>query len=663
MRARVHCMLFSFELEGRLIRPRILIPSLLLLAVFAYPARSAAQFQEPTQEELKLTADPKAPGAAAMYLYREDITDQTDNSHTYYERIKVLTEKGKELATVRIPYEVGTDKVTELQARTIHADGAVIPLTEKPADLVDYKSKDVQFKSEVFTMPAVDVGSILEYRVRVKYAIYVAAPTWWIQQPYYVRKAHYAFKSNSSWTGLGYEARIGSDAKVVKDKKGFYALDLTDVPPLPDEDWMPPLNIFKWRVEFFYSDFSSNDAYWKEAGRVWSEAVRDFANPSGLLKKTAAELIAPGDSEMQKARKIYAEVMKLENTDFTRHKSEVERKKEKIKDIHKAEDVWKERTGTSDELALLYVALARAAGLEVEPMKVVDRNRALFDESLLNSRQLDDYIAVAQLDGKEIFLDPGEKMCAFGTLHWKHSLATGFRLAGKEGSLSRTPGANYKESSMQRVADISIDASGAVSGPTRFILTGQDALYWRQVALENDQDEVKKRFNEFVQDQFPEGVQVNFDHFIGLDDYESNLIAVVKIGGNIGAVTGKHMFFPGLLFQARAKHPFIAQDKRATPIDVHYPKTEADDVTYRLPPGWVIESAPQNSSGAWPGSAVFQIASKANGDTVKVERTLLYNFTILGPADYPNLRDFYLKLAAADQQQLVLARASAAKGN
>jgi hypothetical protein len=34
-----------------------------------------AQFQQPTDEELKMTADPKAPGAAAVYLNLEEITN------------------------------------------------------------------------------------------------------------------------------------------------------------------------------------------------------------------------------------------------------------------------------------------------------------------------------------------------------------------------------------------------------------------------------------------------------------------------------------------------------------------------------------------------------------------------------------------------------------
>lgn len=76
--------------------------SLLLFAI-ASPALLPAQFQPPTDEELTMTAYPKAPGADAAYLNVEEITDDTRHFHRSYARIKVLAEKGKEVAAVEIP--------------------------------------------------------------------------------------------------------------------------------------------------------------------------------------------------------------------------------------------------------------------------------------------------------------------------------------------------------------------------------------------------------------------------------------------------------------------------------------------------------------------------------------------------------------------------------
>ncbi len=80
--------------------------AILLLAALS-PALVCAQFQQPTDDELKMTADPKAPGADAVYLDIEEIANDPMHYQTYYARIKVLTEKGKELATVETPLSEG----------------------------------------------------------------------------------------------------------------------------------------------------------------------------------------------------------------------------------------------------------------------------------------------------------------------------------------------------------------------------------------------------------------------------------------------------------------------------------------------------------------------------------------------------------------------------
>jgi hypothetical protein len=624
-----------------------------------------------------MTSDPKAPGADAVYLYREEVTDDSIQAHSYYERIKVLTEKGKELATIRIPYEHGVDTVKDVQGRTIHADGTIIPLAAKPTDLMDFKAKNFQVNTVVFTLPSVEVGSILEYRLVVRSPDNrVSEPVWEIQQPYFVHKAHYSFhphlrpgegvvdRSGNALTRLMTSARIGPGDKLdYNSMRDTYSIDLTDIPVIPDDAWMPPMNALKWRIEFYYTNAATGGEFWMNAGKHWARQAEEFTNPSGGLKSAVAGIITPSDTDEQKARKIYAAVQKLDNTAFSRRKSQVERKNEKLKDIHNAEDVWKQQSGADDEIALLFVAMARAAGLKVYPVQVVDRNRAVFDDHYLSVTQLDDYLAVVVLGGNDVYLDPGQKMCPFGILDWKHTVTAGFRLTDSGVVLATTPAMTYKSSSTMRIADLNIAPDGAVKGSVRFVMSGADALHWRQLALENDQDEIKKLFNESIQNDLPDGVQGDFNHFLALDDYNSNLMAFVNVSGNIGSATGKHFFLPALFFQARAKQPFAAQEKRITPVDVHYAKTEQDEVTYHLPPGFTLESTPQPADAAWPNHAALKTVFSSTPDGTTVTRTLVYNFVLLAPADYPSLHDFYQKVATADQQQLVLTRATVAKGN
>ena len=116
--------------------PRHLLSRSALLALLALtPVLHAQKFQEPSRADLQMTADPAAPGAPAVYL---DIQETTDNRSHYvseYARIKVLTEAGKEYATVEVPRS-GGQAPPIIEGRTIHPDGTIVPLTGKAADLL-----------------------------------------------------------------------------------------------------------------------------------------------------------------------------------------------------------------------------------------------------------------------------------------------------------------------------------------------------------------------------------------------------------------------------------------------------------------------------------------------------------------------------------------------
>jgi hypothetical protein len=474
----------------------------------------------------------------------------------------------------------------------------------------------------------------------------------------YVTDSHERILDRLTWVTVGFPPE-----SVVQDSQKRFTVDLTDIPPIPSDDWMPPLNTLKWRVDFYYTYAHSSQEFWESEGKVWAKNAEHFTNPSNQLKQAVSQLVAPSDTEEQKARKIYAAVMKLDNTRFSRTKSEAERKAEKLKPVKGAEDVWKQQSGSDDDIALLFVALGRAAGLKVWPMEVVDRSKAFLDVRNLRSGQLDDYIAVVELGGKDVFLDPGQKMCPFAMLSWKHTMASGFRLSDKGAILGSTPQGTYKNALVQRNADLTIDPDGGVDGSIRYVMTGPEALHWRQLALQNDPDEVKKQFNESIRGDMPDGVEVDFDHFLALDEYESNLMSVVKVTGNIATATGKHVFLPGLFFESHAKHPFVAQDKRIVPIDVHYASMVQDEVVYHLPPGFTVESAPQATTLSWPNHAMLKISSATKNNDVTVVRSFAHNYAILDSKEYTDLHDYYQKIATADQQQLVLTRAPATKGN
>jgi hypothetical protein len=194
-------------------------------------------------------------------------------------------------------------------------------------------------------------------------------------------------------------------------------------------------------------------------------------------------------------------------------------------------------------------------------------------------------------------------------------------------------------------------------------ISGQRALYWRQAALRNDEVEVKKQFDQWLVPMVPDGVEAHIDTFTALDNPDLSLTATVNAKGNLGLATSKRLLLPGFFFETRGAHPFVDQAKRLEPIDMQFGEVITDQVTYHLPTGLTVEGAPQDARIPWVGYAVLVTKSKTGPAQITIARLLSRAFTLVKPEQYQDLRAFYQKVAASDQQQLVLTASPAAKGN
>jgi hypothetical protein len=107
--------------------------------------------------DLKMTSEPKAPGAPAIYLYRQVDRDDKGTASTEYNylRIKILTEEGRKYANVEIPFDKEGYKVSRIHARTIRPDGTIVNYEGKIYESTIVKSKTVKYLAKTFSMPDV----------------------------------------------------------------------------------------------------------------------------------------------------------------------------------------------------------------------------------------------------------------------------------------------------------------------------------------------------------------------------------------------------------------------------------------------------------------------------------------------------------------------------
>jgi hypothetical protein len=604
-----------------------------------------------------MTSDSKAPDAPAEYLNLE-IWSGTGPT-VVYARIKVFTQKGiDEYSDIRLDYIKGAGGVEGIEARTIHTDGTVIPFTGKPYDKELVSFGGFTRMQKVFSMPDVQVGSILEFRCAITSPYSTGG--WYIQQPLFVRSGDFHYMARSDLPMHRTEI-LPPGAKVTGTPMGGYELRMDDIPPLPDEDDMPPMHALGYRVQFLYTEYSSAAEFWKEEGKAWSGDVNDVTYPSGKLKDAVDQLIAPSDSDAQKLRKIYDAVMKLENTDFTRERTKEENKAEKVK-IKTANDIWTAQRGNGDDLTLLFVTMARAAKLKAYVMFVTDRSDDMFLRDVPNWGQLDDLIAVVEIDGKEMYFDPGERYCEFGKLSWVHTWTGGLRQTSMSGAeLATTPSPVFTDTDISRKAQLQMDPDGSIHGTISISMTGDEALHWRQEALRTDEDAARQKFDDSLKGILPAGLNVKTTQFAALQDENQPLVATASVSGTLGTRTGHRLILPGTFFEAQTSAPFAAQT-RQTPVYMHYPYVAEDIFKLTLPPNITIESVPQDAQIPFAPNADFAAKYRNGGAAYLYARRLRVANILYDPKDYPALRDFFQKVSAQDQQQVVLDRAATTAG-
>ena len=646
--------------------------SLVAACMLCLCAFASAQFSPPTPEELSMTSLPEVPGAPALYLFREQTTDDPQHTLTFYTRLKILTEAGIQYANVDLFYVTGQSgfSIDNITGRTIHPDGTIIPFTGKPYDKLVEKSSDGQFKSKVFTLPAVTVGSIIEYRYRYHFDMTVVSPDWVIQNELFVRKAHYMWrptshdlvddKGNYTSNSVAWSPMLPNGVTVKESRPGGQEeldLDVSNIPPLPKADMMPPLDSFGYRVQFYYTAYKSSAEYWNKEGKTWSKNVDKFIGPGSGVKAHVAEITAPGDTPDVKLHKIYADVMKMENTDFTRRHTEIENRVQGLKNIGNTDDLLKSGRGSGDQLAELFVAMARAAGMKAYLAALSDRTRHLFLPNYLSFRQLDDYIAIVNIDDKDVPFDPGQRYCGYGHLVWWHAPANGMRQTDSGVALVSMPSENYKDEHVSRIADLAVDEHGAADGTVTLEYTGDEAVRWRQRALRDDDTSLNDQLRRHLESMFPAGMEIRVKDVKGLAEYDQPLKIVYTAKGNIGSSTGKRLLVPANLFEANSKAKF-ASATRDVPIDLHHASYVQDAVRFKLPSTITIESAPISEQSAVKGIANFSTASRTSPNAITLYRNVSIGRVIFAVSEYPDLRGFYTKLEAKDQEPLVLTHAA-----
>lgn len=640
---------------------RILAVAVVVLLSASAHARGFSKtqdFRPATPEELAIKSVPGHDGAEAVILDWIRVDDDEYATSAEYYRIKILTEDGKKHADVELVYAPGYPfygNVTDISARTIRPDGTIVPFDGKIYNKVLLKVRRASVRAKTFTFADVQPGSIIEYRyIRRWTDSYLLNTYWSVQRDIPIRHASLRLKPHnpngqfgSFFTYLGLPA-----GKVPQRIKDQYELDLDNMPALRSESFMPPEDQMRARVNFFYTDSSVPiDKFWPEQAKQFATEIEKFIGKGG--KNDAARLSQGESDRMALLKKIYAHAQSIRNLSYEEEKSEQEIKKERIKDARNAEDVLKKSSGYSSEINRAFVAVARQAGFDADAVRVAPRDEFFFSDKIPDAQQMSGEIAVVNLDGKQIFLDPGTRQAPFGVVSWEKTGVAGIQVVkGKPNWLQNVAISKPEDAVIRRKADLRIEGEN-LEGTITISFTGQEALVRRLSTVTEDEAARKKALEDEVKAWFPDGATLKLTALTGHDTFDHDVTATFDVTlPNLVSSAGSKTIVPISIFAANAKNPF-APATREHPIYFPYPNSEEDEVKLAVPEGMVVANVPtiSNLDG---GALAFRAETKHDAKLVTYKRTTSVNVTMIDKKFYGALRNFFSAMATADQQPLVL---------
>jgi Domain of Unknown Function with PDB structure (DUF3857)/Transglutaminase-like superfamily len=615
-----------------------------------------------TEQDQKIHEVPGNPGASAIQLYYANYIDDNAQTEFEYHRIKILNEQGKKEADVEIRSWPGVS-ISNLKARTVHPDGSIVEFTGKPFDKTVYKGQGIKWSYKTFTMPDVTVGSIIEFKFKTDWlsSESLSSGEWIVQHSLYTVKENFTFKGNEQVVG-----RINwvvMNLKTMPTHKGASVdLEMRDVPAFESEDNMPPEENYKSGVRFFYTqfDFKTADKFWEEIGKRRNRSVEDFIGNRKEAREAAEQAIGNESDPEKKLRKLYARAQQIRNLSYERERSEKELKKEKIKDPENVGDVLKRGYGYQNSITRTFVAMARAAGFEASIVRTSDRSQRFFAKEYPSESQLPIELADVKLGDKEVYLQPGAKFCPYGTIRWMYTSVNGLKLDKNGGVFITVPPALPEKSVALRTAQLELDGEGNAKGEITLNFTGQGALDHRTDANDTDEAGRKKDLENELRSWLSSGAIVKLTSVEGWDTPDEPLAAHFDVQlPAYGSLVGKRMILPSALFRVKQNDAFKHADRKY-PVYFPYAFTELDDVTIKLRPGVKVESLP-TAQNVQTEFADYRTLIQSDGTQLRAQRVLAVGGFIFPLTHYPEVKEFFSKVQAGDEQQAVLQGATNAQ--
>ncbi|MDX1906893.1 MAG: DUF3857 domain-containing protein [Bacteroidia bacterium] len=601
-------------------------------------------------------------GAAAVYLLDECritfdvIGDKFKAIYDFHYRIKILSAGViDDLASREIEYFISSEGVSGIKGVTLnYENGAVVESKLEKEGIFD-EEIGPGLHARKFTMPNVREGSVID----IMYQYYDEDPvflkTWYFQN---LHPTVYSELTINVPTGFRYNPLFRGNLMPINQKENAYTAgslpgnqwiySVNDIPAFVREPYMGNFLNYAFHVDFqltnitlpgYYQDFSNS---W---GKIRSELIESdyfggYLKESNDTREMLATLLAKtGDKDTLAAIARYLR----EEVDWSGRYGIVGNNIKK--------EILKNKTGNGAALNLLLVSLARAAGMEANPVLISRRTQEMVQTLYPRLGQFNHTIARV-IHGKDtLMLDLAASQHPWNLLPYNDLNGPGFMVSGSGYDFVAVSSRFQYDHQVQVIASLTTD--GTLDGNMTLKYAGYFAPEARREldSYEKDLDKYLKEniLSDATATELQEPVcknQENPDLPVEISSHFTSTDYVTT--------AGEFIYVQPVLFEQLKKNPF-SEPERRYPIDFGCNRQERFVMSFTIPEGYAIESIPKPTRASVPDkSATFQYNASVMGNMVQVMSTYQIRRPFYMPDEYEAIRALFDMIAQKEAEQIVI---------
>ena len=651
------------------------------------------KFGKVSKEELEEKVHPFDSTAKAAFLLKKmNIFYEYDGERGWtlitevHERIKLYSKEDIAAATKAIKlYQSGgvIEKVSSLKAYTYNLVEGKIKKDKLNKKQIFKETTSKNWSKEIFTMPNLQDGSVLEWSYKKKSPYYSFIDDIAFQHripikkidirirvpEYFVFKKHYKgylftyFEESKKNRSINYSYRAEKNQSVgaVSASSSRYSekvsmmeqvsqLTQENIPAMKfDEPYISSVQKYIGGVTFELNMTKFPNQRPSYHATTWENIVKRVYRSS----KFGGEL-----SKRNYFKDDLQNILKTATTNGQKIGAIFQFVKTKVKwngnyGVYTEKGVkkaYKEGVGNTADINFILVSMLREAGLNANPVLVSTRNN---DSGVLNVPTLNGFnyvVATILIGNSNVVLDATEVYSEPNVLPLRAVTRQG-RVVMKGGVstwLDLTPN---KLSLEEKKLYINFDADFNVKGMLRTRHTNLLALNFR-----NSKNHLKE-------EGIIEGLEEKYK--IEIDDYKAvNKIVIGKpvgqnikfVGDEMAEIINNKVYISPLLFLTKKVNPFKLKERKF-PVDFGVPFNEKTSVSIEVPAGYKVEVLPKPVAvSIGDNMAVFGYKIVSKGKKINVISQLRVNSPIITPEYYQELKEFYSQMVKKQTQKIVLVK-------